>query len=128
MTTYMPRSHDQSIDIEDLLIWAYREQQVEDVENPHPDAATVYWAVKALPDLHGRIVSHYARMGMGPDWHAGPAPVVSLAGVRKARAIYAEWVRAMTVLQRTLDGTLSRYRVSGPRLEEAPWLELRVRA
>ena len=29
--------------------------------------------------------------------------------------------RAMEVLQRTLDGTLTRYRVSGPRLEETPW-------
>lgn len=121
MTTYMPRSDGQSIDIEDLLIWAFRDQNVEGAENPHPDATTVYWAVMALPAAHMRIIGRFARMGMGPDWQAGPGPVVQLETVRKGRLVYAEWVRAMVVLQRTLDGTLSRYRVSGPRLKETPW-------
>ena len=121
MTTYMPRFDGQSIDIEDLLIWAFRDQAVEGAENPHPDATTVYWAVMALPAAHTRIVSRFARMGIGPDWQAGPEAVVSLEAVRKGRTLYAEWVRAMVVLQRTLDGTLGRYRVSGPRLEETPW-------
>jgi hypothetical protein len=112
---------DGQIDIEDLLIWAFRDQEVEAAEHPHPDATTVYWAVMALPAAHTRIISRFARMGMGPDWQAGPAQVVVLAEVRKARTVYAEWVRAMVVLQRTLDGTLTRYRVSGPRLEETPW-------
>ena len=126
MTTYMPRFTGQSIDIEDLLIWAFRDQAVEGAENPHLDATTVYWAVMALPAAHTRIVSRFARMGMGPDWQAGPEAVVSLEAVRKGRTLYAEWVRAMVVLQRTLDGTLTRYRVSGPRLEETPWRALRA--
>lgn len=117
----MPRFHGHSIDIEDLLIWAYRDQAVEGAANPHPDATTVYWAVMALPNAHTRIISRFARLGMGPDWQPRPGPVVSLEAVRKARTVYAEWVRAMVVLQRTLDGTLPRYRVSGPRLEETPW-------
>jgi hypothetical protein len=117
----MPHSPGQHIDIEDLLVWAFREQRVEANDNAHTDAMTVYWAVMALPGAHGRVVSRFARMGMGPDWHVEDSPVVSLDAVRKARTLYAEWVRAMVVLQRTLDGTLTRYRVSGPRLAETPW-------
>ena len=126
MTTHMPRFDGQSIDIEDLLIWAFRDEEVEAAQDPHPDATTVYWAVMALPAAHTRIISRFARMGMGPDWQVGPGPVVQLEAVRKARTLYAEWVRAMVVLQRTLDGTLTRYRVSGPRLEETPWRGLRA--
>lgn len=121
MTTRMPRFDGQSIDIEDLLIWAFRDQAVEGAEHPDSDATTVYWAVMALPTAHSRVISHFARLGMGPDWQAGQGPVVQLEAVRKARTLYAEWVRAMVVLQRSLDGTLTRYRVSGPRLEEMPW-------
>lgn len=121
MTTYMQRPDGQSIDIEDLLIWAFRDQDVEAGDAPHPDATTIYWAVMALPAAHTRIVSRFARLGMGPDWQAGPGPVVQLETVRMGRVVYAEWVRAMVVLQRTLDGRLTRYRVSGPRLEETPW-------
>jgi len=117
----MQRFDGQSIDIEDLLIWAFRDQAVEGAEHPDTDAATVYWAVMALPAAHRRVVSHFARLGMGPDWQAGDDSVVQLDAVRKARTVYAEWVRAMVVLQRTLDGTLTRHRVSGPRLEETPW-------
>jgi hypothetical protein len=117
----MPRFTGQSIDIEDLLIWAFRDQAVESTALPHTDATTVYWAVMALPSAHSRVISHFARLGTGPAWQAGPSPVVQLEAVRKARTLYAEWVRAMVVLQRTLDGNLTRYRVSGPRLEETPW-------
>lgn len=122
----MQRPDGQSIDIEDLLIWAFREQDVEAASDPHPDATTVYWAVMALPAAHARIVTRFARMGMGPDWKTGAGPVVQLEAVRRARTVYAEWVRAMVVLQCTLDGTLTRYRVSGPRLEETPWRRTRA--
>lgn len=121
MTTYMQRPGNQTIDIADLLVWAFRDQKVETAAAPHPDATTVYWAVMALPVAHTRIISHFARVGMGPDWHAAPDRVVRLETVRKARLVYAQWVRALVVLQRTLDGALIRYRVSGPRLEETPW-------
>jgi hypothetical protein len=117
----MPGLIGQTIDIEDLLIWAFRDQEVGATEDAHPDATAVYWAVMALPSAHSRVISHFARLGTGPDWQAGSGPVVQLEAVRKARTLYAEWVRAMVVLQRTLDGTLTRCRVSGPRLEEAPW-------
>ncbi len=126
MTTYMQRPGSQSIDIEDLLVWAFRDQQVEAAQAPHPDATTVYWAVMALPAAHTRIICRFARSGLGPEWQAGPGPVVQLDAVRRAHTLYAEWVRAMVVLQRTLDGTLTRYRVSGPRLDEAPWRKARA--
>ena len=121
MTTSMQRFNGTIIDIEDLLIWAFRDEKVEAAADPHPDATTVYWAVMALPAAHIRIISRFARSGSGPDWHAGGGTVVSIAAVRKGRMVYAEWVRAMVVLQRTLDGALTHYRVSGPRLEETPW-------
>jgi len=121
MTSFMQRFNGPMMDIEDLLIWAFRDEKVEASPNPHPDATTVYWAVMALPAEHTRIISRFARMGSGPDWHAGREAVVSIVAVRKRRMIYAEWVRAMVVLQRTLDGALIHYRVSGPRLEETPW-------
>lgn len=122
----MQRPGNHTIDIADLLIWAFRDQQVESAAAAHPDATTVYWAVMALPHAHARIVSHFARVGVGPDWHAGPDRVVQLDAVRKARLLYAEWVRALVVLQRTLDGALIHYRVSGPRLEETPWRSRRA--
>lgn len=121
MTTFMQRFNGTIIDIEDLLIWAFRDQEVEAAVNPHPDATTVYWAVTALPAAHARIVSRFARRGMGPDWHAGAGTVVSIADVRKGRMVHAEWVRAMVVLQSSLEGNLTHYRVTGPRLDEAPW-------
>lgn len=124
----MPSVTGQSIDIEDLLIWAFRDELVERTDHPHPDATTVYWAVMALPAAHLRAIIHFAKMGVGPEWHAGANHVVSLEAVRKSRTLYTEWVRAMVVLQRTLDGALSNYRVSGPRLEETPWRGLGARA
>lgn len=128
MSTHMSHSAGHSIDIEDLLIWAFRDQDVEAAQHPHPDATTVYWAVMALPSAHARIICRFARLGLGPDWQGGRGPVVQLDTVRKGRMVYAEWVRAMVVLQRTLDGTLTLYRVTGPRLEEAPWRSSRALA
>ncbi len=124
----MPRFTGQSIDVEDLLIWAFRDELVERTDSPHPDATTIYWAVMALPTTHIGIVIRFARMGMRPQWRAGRDRVVSLAAVRKSRILYTEWVRSMVVLQRALDGALSRCRVSGPSLEEAPWRCQRARA
>lgn len=121
----MPRSDGRTIDIQDLLVWAFRDEDVEDAQRADPDAVTVYWAVLALPMPHARAIRRFARSGTAPDWHSAGGRTVSLDGVRRARRLYAEWVRAMVVLQRTLDGTLSRYRISGPRLVEEPWLRHR---
>ena len=128
MMTNMPRFNGQSIDIEDLLVWAFRDQAVESRTNPHPDARTVYWTVLALPAAHLRVIIRYAKLGSGPEWRAGADRVVSIAAARKSRTLYTEWVRAMVVLQQSLDGTLPGYRVSGPRVDHAPWRSLGARA
>jgi hypothetical protein len=124
MSYGMPRFNGRTIDIEDLLVWAFRDEDVEDADDPDPDAVTVYWAVMALPMPHARAITRFARLGASPDWHP-TGHTVSLDGVRRARTLHAEWVRAMVVLQHTLDGTLSRYRVNGPRREEEPWIRHR---
>jgi hypothetical protein len=125
----MPRFNGRTIDIEDLLVWAFRDENVGDAQDADPDAVTVYWAVMALPAPHSKAITRFARLGTEPDWHSGSGgSTVSLDSVRRARTLYAEWVRAMVVLQRTLDGTLSRYRVSGPRHDEEPWMRHRQQA
>lgn len=128
MTYRMPRSPARTVDIQNLLVWAFREERVEKAQHPDPDAVTVYWAVLALPVPHAKAISHFARSGTAPDWHGGHGRTVSLDSVRRARRLYAEWVRAMVVLQRTLDGTLSGFRVSGPKIEQEPWVRQRERA
>lgn len=119
----MPRR----IDIQELLVWAFRFQKVESEAGADADALTVYWAVLALPFPHATVIRRFAREARQPDWHASRARCVSLDGVRRSRRLYTEWVRAMVVLQRTLDGTLSRFAVTGPNLEEQPWLRQRER-
>lgn len=118
----------QDIDIQDLLIWAFRNQSVETRSNPGGDALTVYWTVLALPPPHAAMIQRFAREGRRPDWHAGRNRCVSLEGVRRSRRIYTEWVRTLMVLQRVLAGTLENYRVTGPDLEEQPWVAERLRA
>lgn len=124
----MPRTQGRTIDIEDLLVWAYRDEDVADAPAADPDAVTVYWAVMALPVPHARAIARFARLGTEPDWHPAPGRTVSLDAVRRSRTLYGEWVKAMVVLQRTLDGTLSRYRVNGPRHEPEPWIRHREQA
>ena len=128
MTYHMPRPFGRAIDIQDLLVWAFRDEDVEASPTADPDAVTVYWAVLALPLPHAKAIRRFARSGTAPDWHPARGRTVSLEATRRSRRLYSEWVRAMVVLQRTLDGTLSRYRVSGPRLDEEPWMRYRERA
>lgn len=116
------------IDIQDLLIWAFRSQSVESRSQADIDALTVYWAVLALPTPHATLIRRFAREARRPDWHAGRGRCVSLDAVRRSRRIYTEWVRALVVLQRTLDGSLTSYRVVGPSLDEQPWVGERMRA
>jgi hypothetical protein len=108
-------------DIEALLIWAFRDQAVETTRNPPEDALTVYWAVMALPEPHGSMVRQAARDGVAPDWRRPHGPVISLAKVRKARSAYTDWVQALVVLQRTLEGALHNFRAYGPAAAEEPW-------
>jgi hypothetical protein len=115
----------QRIDIQDLLIWAFRIQAVETKPAAHADALTVYWAVLALPVPHATVVRRFAREGRRPDWRPAHARCISLDAVRRSRRLYTEWVRALVVLQRTLEGTITLFAVSGPNLEEQPWLRER---
>jgi hypothetical protein len=118
----------QRIDIQDLLIWAFRHQSVETTAGADPDALTVYWAVLALPVPHATVIRRFAREARRPDWHAAHSRCVSLDGVRRSRRLYTEWVRALMVLQRTLEGALGRFTVTGPNLDDEPWLRERLRA
>lgn len=116
----------QRIDIQDLLIWAFRTESVESRPQADVDALTVYWAVLALPAPHARMICRFAREARRPDWHAGSSRCVSLEAVRRSRRIYTEWVRALRVLQRTLDGALVRYTVVPPSLDDQPWIRERL--
>ena len=118
----------QRIDIQDLLIWAFRNQAVETKPAADGDAQTVYWAVLALPLPHATVIRRFAREARRPDWRSGHSRCISLDAVRRSRRLYTEWVRALVVLQRTLEGTLSRYSVSGPGLDDEPWQRERERA
>ena len=118
----------QRIDIQDLLIWAFRTEAVESRPQAHPDARTVYWAVMALPSPHVTMIRRFATEARRPDWHSTGGRCVSLDAVRRSRRIYTEWVRALVVLQRTIDGALTSYRVIGPSLDEQPWIGQRARA
>lgn len=110
------------IDIADLLYWAFREQKVETNALAQEDAMTVYWAVMALPAPYDHLIRHHARIGRSPDWQAGSEErVVHLVAVRYWRERYGEWRKALTVLQRTVNGALRNYSVSGPAAPEQPW-------
>jgi hypothetical protein len=74
------------IDIRDLLVWAYRTEAVETSSLAHPDAVTVFWAVRALPGSHVELVAGHARHGSVPDWSTRGRPVVRLAEVRRLRS------------------------------------------
>lgn len=119
----------QRIDIEDLLVWAFRHERVETRQHANPDALTVYWAVLALPAPHATVVSRCAREAAAPDWRAATRePCVALEDVRRARRLYSEWIRAMVVLQSTLNGSLTQFIVLGPRLADQPWLRRQLSA
>lgn len=117
-----------TMDIEQVLIWAFRDQAVETSVYAAEDAVTVYWAVLALPAQHCDLVRFSARNGQPPPWHAAPGPVTVLDEVRQARNAYQQWVRALAVLQRVLDGTLREFRIVGPAAPEQPWLAERLSA
>jgi hypothetical protein len=119
----------QRIDIQNLLIWAFRTEKVETRLHADPDAMTVYWAVLALPGPHATVISRFAREAKCPDWRTEiSGNCISLERVRRARRLYTEWVRALVVLQGTLVGVLHRYAVVGPNLDEQPWVRERLRA
>lgn len=110
------------VDIEDLLVWAFRNEAVELSPATHPDAELVFQAVSALPARHSTIVRMCARSGRRPNWDVDTDKrVVWLTEVRLARQSYADWVRALGVLAESLDGLLEYFAVTGPALDEEPW-------
>ena len=110
------------IDIEDLLYWAFRHEKVETSRIAHEDALTVYWAVMALPAPFDHLVRHHARIGRPPDWSSSSdSKVVHMVAVRHWRDRYSEWHKALTVLRRTVNGTLRSYAASGPSASDQPW-------
>jgi len=112
----------QTVDIEDLLYWAFREEKVETTRVAPEDAMTIYWAVMALPAPFDQLVRHHARIGRPPDWHSiTGAKVVHLVAVRYWRERYTEWHKALIVLQHTVNGALRNYRAVGPTAPSQPW-------
>jgi hypothetical protein len=119
----------ETIDIEDLLYWAFREQKVESRRDAPDDALAVYWAVMALPDPFGQLVRHHARIGRPPEWRTDPElRIVHLVAVRHWRERYGEWHNALSVLQRTINGALRDHLVTGPAIAAQPWHDGRTAA
>ena len=83
------------IDIQDLLVWAFRDHVEAGVADPPPDALSVYWAVMALPSAEAELIARHARTGVAPDWRPDGAPVEHLGEMRRQRAVYADWVMSM---------------------------------
>jgi hypothetical protein len=111
-----------TVDIEDLLYWAFRQEKVESRRDAPVDALTTYWAVMALPDPFGQLVRHQSRIGRPPEWRSDPdVKIVHLIAVRHWRERYAEWHNALTVLQRTINGALRDHAVTGPAAPQYPW-------
>ena len=109
------------IDIADLLVWAYRDQEIETNARADEDALSVHWAVLVLPILHGAMVRHFARTGHAPAWRSDAGTVVSISYARRARDTHRQWVQAMLLLRRALKGRLMHFRVGGPAASGRPW-------
>lgn len=107
-----------SIDIEALVRWAFREEHADIREDADIDAQTIYWAVIALPDHHSRLVEGHGRAGTRPPRANNSPPVVDLAAYRRDRQEYEDWLEALILLRRVLDGPLSRFRPTGPMIAE----------
>ncbi|RYG08673.1 MAG: hypothetical protein EON92_16130 [Burkholderiales bacterium] len=115
----------ETIDIEELLYWAFHQQKVESNAGANEDAVTLYCAALALPTPFAELVRHHARIGCRPDWRSpSEAQVVHLAAARYWRERYTQWHKALTVLQCTVNGALRNYAASGPMAPAEPWRSL----
>jgi hypothetical protein len=106
-----------AIDIEALVRWAFREEHADIRGDADADAQTIYWAVIALPDRHSHLVEQHGRAATRP-LVAPTGHVVDLAAYRAAREAQRDWLEALTLLRRVLDGALLRYRPTGPLVAE----------
>jgi len=106
-----------TIDIEALVRWTFREEHADIRPDADADAQTIYWAVVALPDRHSHLVEQHGRSATRP-MAAVTGPVVDLMAYRAAREAQRDWLEALTLLKRVLDGALLRYRPTGPLVAE----------
>lgn len=70
-----------------MLVWAFRDENVESARNPHVDALTLYCNVMALPIAEAAAVVSHARSGNVP-----PSDPVALA----------RWTRGLMLLREML--------------------------
>ena len=106
-----------AIDIEALVRWAFREEHADIRPDADADAQTIYWAVIALPDRHSHLVEHHGRSATRPLAPAN-GRVVDLTAYRAAREAQRDWLEALSLLRRVLDGALLNYRPTGPLVAE----------
>lgn len=103
-----------AIDIEALIRWAFCEERADIREDADSDAQTIYWAVMALPDRHSRLVARHGQAGTRPPRPDKSTRIVDLAEYRRHRADTEDWVQALILLRRVLDGPLVRFHPTGP--------------
>lgn len=108
-----------TIDIEALVRWAFREEHADIRADADADAQTIYWAVVALPDRHSHLVEQHARAATRPVVEATGA-IVDLTAYRSAREAQRDWLEALALLRRVLDGALLQYRPTGPLVAKSP--------
>lgn len=102
-----------AVDIETLVRWTFREEHADIRPDADADAQTIYWAVIALPDHHSHLVERHGRSATRPSAPAN-GRVVDLGAYRAAREAQRDWLEALALLRRVLDGALLNYRPTGP--------------
>ncbi len=106
-----------AIDIEALIRWTFREEHADIRADADADAQTIYWAIVALPDRHSHLVEKYGRAATRPMAET-TGRVVELRAYREAREAQRDWLEALALLRRVLDGALLHYRPTGPIVAE----------
>ena len=82
-----------------MLVWTFREQNVESASNPHVDALTLYCNVMALPVAEAATVISHARSG-----NVSPSDPVALA----------RWTRALMLLREMLAQPMCTLSITEP--------------
>ncbi len=88
-----------------MLVWAFREQQVESARAPHADALTLYHNVMALPVDEAAAIVSCARSGNVP-----PSDPLLLA----------RWTRGLCLLRDQIQQPLCDLAITRPDEESEP--------
>lgn len=88
-----------------MLVWAFREQQVETALAPHTDALTLYHNVMALPVDEAAAIVSCARMG-----NVSPSDPLLLA----------RWTRGLCLLRDLIQQPLCELTITKPESETRP--------